>query len=97
MTGLQQSRRYRAMAVHRVHAVAHATGMIPSTCLHILRELVVEGLVGFDEITKRYSLAPGILTLADKMLRRTPLAPFIGPQRITLDDVEIDSERNRAD
>ena len=37
-----------------VHAIARALALIPSTCLHILRVLVAEGLVAFDPGTKRY-------------------------------------------
>lgn len=44
-------------------AIAAEAGMLPSTCLHILRVLVAEGLVQVDG-EKRYSLGIGMLSLA---------------------------------
>ena len=46
-----------------VKAIAQSLGMVTSTCLHILRVLVDEGLVKVDA-TKRYSLGVGMLALA---------------------------------
>ena len=46
-----------------VKAIAQSLGMVTSTCLHILRVLVDEGLVKVDA-TKRYSLGVGMLSLA---------------------------------
>ena len=43
-----------------VHTIARELGMVPSTCLHVLRALVAEHLVGFDPDTKRYSLDAGV-------------------------------------
>ncbi len=57
-----------------VKAIAHALDLVPSTCLHILRVLVGEGLVAFDAATKRYHLDAGILTLARGALRRNGFA-----------------------
>ncbi len=53
-----------------VQAIARALGIVPSTCLHVLRALAAEELVSFDPDTKRYSLEAGILTLARHWLRR---------------------------
>lgn len=53
-----------------VHAIARELGLVPSTCLHILRVLAGEGLVAFDASTKRYRVAAGILSLARGVLRR---------------------------
>ena len=47
-----------------VNAIAQALDLIPSTCLHILRTLVVERLIAVDGETKRYRLGMGMLTLA---------------------------------
>ena len=44
--------------------IARALGLVPSTCLYVLRALVDEELVAFDADTKRYSLQAGVLTLA---------------------------------
>ncbi len=54
----------RAPAPMGVHAVAQALGLVPSTCLHILRVLVDEGLAAFDPGAKRYAPAAGLLVLA---------------------------------
>ncbi len=53
-----------------VHTIARELGLVPSTCLYVLRALVAEELVAFDADTKRYSLEAGILTLARHWLRR---------------------------
>lgn len=47
-----------------VSSIARSLGIVPSSCLHILRELALGGLVHFDAARKTYSLGPGILTLA---------------------------------
>jgi DNA-binding IclR family transcriptional regulator len=53
-----------------VHAIARELELVPSTCLHVLRALVAEEFVAFDQGTKRYSLDAGVLTLARHWLRR---------------------------
>jgi DNA-binding IclR family transcriptional regulator len=53
-----------------VQSIARQLGLVPSTCLHVLRALVVEEFVAFDPETKRYSLEAGVLTLARHWLRR---------------------------
>ena len=53
-----------------VQAIARELGLVPSTCLYILRALVAEEFVAFDADTKRYSLEAGVLTLARHWLRR---------------------------
>lgn len=50
--------------------IARELGLVPSTCLYVLRALVAEELVAFDPETKRYSLEAGVLTLARHWLRR---------------------------
>lgn len=50
--------------------ISREVGALPSTCLHILRELVHEGLVAFDADTKTYSLGSRVLTLAHQYGRR---------------------------
>jgi len=62
-----------------VHAVANALGLIPSTCLHILRVLVAEELVTFDPVTKRYELSAGILAIAGGVLRRRSFSDLVQP------------------
>jgi len=53
-----------------VQSIARELGLVPSTCLHVLRALVAEEFVSFDQETKRYSLEAGVLTLARHWLRR---------------------------
>jgi DNA-binding IclR family transcriptional regulator len=53
-----------------VQTIARELGLVPSTCLYVLRALVAEELVSFDSDTKRYSLEAGVLTLARHWLRR---------------------------
>ena len=50
--------------------IARELGLVPSTCLYVLRALVAEELVSFEPDTKRYALASGVLTLARGWLRR---------------------------
>lgn len=54
--------------------IARELGLVPSTCLYVLRALVEEGLVAFDPATKRYRLDAGVLTLARQYLRSDPFA-----------------------
>jgi DNA-binding IclR family transcriptional regulator len=53
-----------------VQSIARELGLVPSTCLHVLRALLAEEFVSFDPDTKRYSLEAGVLTLARHWLRR---------------------------
>ena len=62
-----------------VHAVARELGLVPSTCLHVLRALLAEELVAFDPDTKRYSPGPGLLTLARHWLRRSRFPNIVQP------------------
>jgi DNA-binding IclR family transcriptional regulator len=49
--------------------IARELGLVPSTCLYVLRALVAEEFVSFDADTKRYSLEAGVLSLARHWLR----------------------------
>lgn len=57
-----------------VQAIARELGLVPSTCLYLLRALVEEELVAFDPLSKRYALEAGVLTLARQWLRRNQFA-----------------------
>lgn len=57
-----------------LNAIAQELDLIPSTCLHILRVLVAEELVGFDPATKRYVLSAGILAIARSILGKHGLS-----------------------
>lgn len=62
-----------------VHAIARELGLVPSTCLYVLRALVAEEFVAFEQDTKRYSLEAGILTLAHHWLRRNRFNDLVQP------------------
>jgi DNA-binding IclR family transcriptional regulator len=62
-----------------VHAIARELGLVPSTCLHVLRALVAEDLVSFEPDTKRYTLDAGVLTLARHWLRRNRFTDLAQP------------------
>ena len=69
-----------------VNSIARALGLIPSTCLHILRVLQDEGLVEFDEISKRYTIGIGILPLARSAIQRNPFSGLVRPRLTELSD-----------
>src|ERR1700756_3104689 len=46
-----------------VSEIARRVGVVPSTCLHVLRALVDEGFVAFDAQEKTYRTGVGLLTL----------------------------------
>jgi DNA-binding IclR family transcriptional regulator len=62
-----------------VQSIARELGLVPSTCLHVLRALVAEEFVSFDPATKRYSLEAGVLTLARHWLRRNQFSHLAQP------------------
>ena len=62
-----------------VNAIARELGLVPSTCLYVLRALVAEELVAFDPGTKRYALDAGVLTLARQWLRRDRFSDLAQP------------------
>lgn len=62
-----------------VVAIARELGIVPSTCLQILRTLVMEELVSVDTESKRYTLDAGMLTLARSALRRDRFARIVQP------------------
>ena len=63
-----------------VHSIARELGLVPSTCLYVLRALVAEEFVSFDPNTKRYALEAGVLTLARHWLRRNRFNDLAQPQ-----------------
>src|SRR5690606_5046467 len=57
-----------------VKAISDELGLVPSTCLHIMRALVAERLVAFEPASKRYKLGVGILALARGVLETDSFA-----------------------
>lgn len=51
-----------------VKSISDKLGLVPSTCLHILRALTAERLLSFDPASKRYKLGVGMLALARGVL-----------------------------
>lgn len=62
-----------------LHAIAVATQVIPSTCLHILRALVAEGLVAFNSDEKTYRIDVGFLSFSRRALRANRFANLAQP------------------
>lgn len=62
-----------------VNEIARQLGMVPSTCLHILRELSAHELVGTDR-DKRYALDAGLLNLVQPLLGSRGFAARIQPE-----------------
>lgn len=62
-----------------LQAIATQLGLVPSTCLYLLRALVAEELVALDATTKRYSLEAGVLTLARHWLRHNRFTDLAQP------------------
>ena len=62
-----------------VKAIADELGLIPSTCLHILRVLVSEELVMVDPASKRYVLGSGMISLARSVLEGGGFAQVAQP------------------
>jgi DNA-binding IclR family transcriptional regulator len=60
-----------------VVALAREVGLIPSTCLHIVRILTDEGFLAFNPQTKRYSLGAGVLSLASAFSIRNPFVQVV--------------------
>lgn len=70
-----------------LQAIARNTGLVPSTCLYVLRALVEEELVAFDSDTKRYALGAGVLVLAQRWLEQDNFAALAQSQ---LDQISRD-------
>ncbi|WP_083099356.1 IclR family transcriptional regulator [Pseudophaeobacter leonis] len=63
-----------------VNPIARELGLVPSTCLPILRVLEDEGMVEFDSNLKRYTIGIGILPLARAALQRNSFSVLIQPR-----------------
>jgi DNA-binding IclR family transcriptional regulator len=67
-----------------VVALARATDVIPSTCLHILRVLTKEGLICVDPRTRLYTIGIEVLSLAQSYCRQNA---FVRVARRRLDEL----------
>lgn len=62
-----------------VQALARQLGVVTSSCYYLLQALVAEEMVTFDPDTKRYSLGPGVLTLAQYWYRQNRFGDLVQP------------------
>jgi DNA-binding IclR family transcriptional regulator len=69
----------RSPAPMTLKAISQELEMVTSTCLHILRVLVEEGLVTVDAATKRYGLGVGMLALARSVIDNNPFPALVQP------------------
>lgn len=78
----QSFRIMRTLAASRqpmgVSAIAREAGVNPSTAFNILRTLVLEEAVEFDDLTKSYVLGAGLLRLCDSLLEKSIEAEIRG-------------------
>ena len=82
-----------------VTEIARKVGLVPSTCLHVLRALVDEGFIAFDAERKTYRTGVGLLTLVrDAMasnefrkVAQPTLERLAADYKITAVAVELDS------
>jgi len=62
-----------------VQAIARQLGVVTSSCYYLLQALLAEEMVAFDPDTKRYSLGPGVLTLAQYWSRQNRFGDLVQP------------------
>jgi DNA-binding IclR family transcriptional regulator len=82
-----------------VTEIARKVGLVPSTCLHVLRALVDEGFIAFDAEHKTYRTGVGLLTLVrDAMasnefrkVAQPTLERLAADYKVTAVAVELDS------
>ena len=67
-----------------VSEVARALGIVPSTCLNILKTLDHDGLVSEDKSNKKYQLGPALLRFARDMVGSNE---FVRNVQIVLDQI----------
>ena len=60
--------------------ISRAVGVIPSTSMHILRELVLARLVSYDTVSKTYELGMGIQDLAQSSAKLKSFATIVKPR-----------------
>ena len=62
-----------------VTEIARRVGLVPSTCLHVLRALVEEGFVVFDDQKKTYRTGVGLLTLVRDAMASNEFPKIVQP------------------
>ena len=66
--------------------ISRAVDVIPSTCLHILRELATARFVSYDPGSKTYELGSGINDLARKAVKLNNFADLVRPRLQSIAD-----------
>jgi DNA-binding IclR family transcriptional regulator len=82
-----------------VSEIARRVGLVPSTCLHVLRALVDEGFISFDDEKKTYRTGVGLLTLVRDAMANSEYPRVVQPvlnnlaseNNVTAVAVELDS------
>lgn len=82
-----------------VTEIARRVGLVPSTCLHVLRALVDEGFITFDDTKKTYRTGVGLMTLVRESMASSEFPKVVQPvidqlaseHRATAVAVELDS------
>lgn len=74
----------RSEAPLGVNQIARDLDLVPSTCLHVLRALVDEGIVVVDPESKRYGIGVGILPIARNAIQRNTVATLAEPRLLAL-------------
>ncbi len=62
-----------------VSDIARRVGLVPSTCLHVLRALVDEGFISFDDEKKTYKSGVGLLTLVRDAMGNSEYPRIVQP------------------
>lgn len=70
-----------------VQAIARQIGVVTSSCYYLLQALLAEEMVAFDPETKRYSLGPGVLTLAQYWYRQNRFGDLVQPHLDQISEV----------
>jgi DNA-binding IclR family transcriptional regulator len=87
-----------------VSEIARRVGLVPSTCFHVLRALVDEGFIAFDDEKKTYRTGVGLLTLVREAMANSEFPRVVQPvldgltdkNNVTALGIELDSqERER--
>jgi DNA-binding IclR family transcriptional regulator len=72
-----------------VTEISRRVGLVPSTCLHVLRALVQEGVINFDDQEKTYRTSVGLLTLVREAMAYNEYPRAVQP---IIDDISLQHE-----
>lgn len=88
----------RSQQAATLSQIARELGIVPSSCLHILRELTVSGLVVADGAAKTYALGPAVLSLAKYYQSSNRFVDLVRPHLLTLARrFEVDASAHEVD